>query len=210
MISLNEAMFDASKAKWFDKITCLWLVSFIAIVFLVSAYSGTADSSVLSETNQRIECHQSALFSIAIREGTDNYIDVLCLKSEFLKGNCFYDSVNALFERKNLEETFFLDFKYPYLLLDAGTGPDPRVLTVIDVSKNRSILDTAYSSPAEFVDSDKIKFWTERKDSSFLKCKEFEKRQADGLGCAVDDEVMFDLRKHTFNKTGKSRCAPRQ
>lgn len=187
------------------KCTCN-LVFLLPLLLLIN--SNASDQTQQPVINQITECFRKDSVSIIIRDGTDNYIDIIVAKSNYFNGKCIYDSVHAIFESKQNWETFYLDFKYPYLFLDSGTGPDPRGLTIIDVILQKTVLSTGYSDPIEFIDSSTISYWSERNDTE--KCEECAKWAAQGLGCAIEDKVLYNFRTQTITTTKESRCASRQ
>lgn len=125
--------------------------------------------------------------------------------------SCIYVKEKSDVEILNHESAnFVLALEGKYLLLDSGTGPDPRGLLVYDLEKQKEIFSDKYSQPVE-VGNLAVSYWTEssvkaNKDN----CPDFLKYQSYGGSSAIDKHVKLDLSTLVKKDLGETKCNYRQ
>ncbi len=114
------------------------------------------------------------------------------------------------FEIKNEGAEYFLALEGDFLILDSGTGPQPRGLIIYDLKERTKIFSDRYSRPIS-VSNNTIDYWAETQEKVTKEnCLELATYEAQGLGAAIEAHVILNL--STFNKheLGDKRCASRQ
>ncbi|MCA9357864.1 hypothetical protein KC902_01245 [Candidatus Kaiserbacteria bacterium] len=97
-----------------------------------------------------------------------------------------------------------------HLLVDSGTGPAPRGLTVYDLLTETKVFDDSYLGPVGIKDG-QVTYWTtSATEASESNCPEYSEINNNYLTPAIDDHVMLDLATLSKIKLGDSRCSARQ
>lgn len=125
--------------------------------------------------------------------------------------SCQYVKEASDFEKLNNESVqYIIALEGDYLILDQGTGPDPRGLTVYDLSQKSNAFVDSYSEPIE-VKNHAISYWTETSTKPTPKnCPELSKNSANSFESAIENHVTLDLLTLKKKERGEQRCSSRQ
>jgi hypothetical protein len=97
-----------------------------------------------------------------------------------------------------------------FLILDSGTGPDPRGLIVYDLNLRKKIYEGSYSKPVD-VQNNTVNYWAETtKIATEQNCPELKTWQNGGLEAAIDARVSLNLITLIKKESGEYRCSSRQ
>ena len=106
--------------------------------------------------------------------------------------------------------TYVLALENNFLLLDVGTGPDPRVLTIYNLNTRKGIYNDSYSQPVN-IQNNVIDYWTGTTTPVTQKnCPDFITWETRGLGTAIEVHVSLNLLTLTKTELGEYRCSPEE
>jgi len=106
----------------------------------------------------------------------------------------------------------YLETVYKNLLvLDSGTGPGPRGLSVYDLSKRETVFEGSYMSSSLEIEGSKLTYW-EPVDrlADVENCPVFEENVGYGLGSGFEERVTLELTTLLLERTGQVKCSARQ
>lgn len=159
-------------------------------------------------------CHESSRYMIV--EGSTGEVGTnFLVKYKRQKGEppvCKYVVNPGDFEIPNEEAEYFFGLQGNLLILDSGTGPDPRGLIIWDLSKKKKVYTGTYSGEEEEakIKPGYMEFWLETGRATDENCPKAKEWRANGLGAAIETWVRLDLSDFTVTKSSKTRCSPRQ
>lgn len=106
--------------------------------------------------------------------------------------------------------TFYLDAVGHYVLLDTGTAPPPRILSVLDLALGTTTYNGQYNRPIQVGDGT-FTFWQpiDTKPTA-ANCPDLAEWQAQGLGAGIERHVRLDLATLAITDLGEQRCSARQ
>ena len=123
---------------------------------------------------------------------------------------CEYKVEKGDFEIKNEWAEYTLALDNNFLILDSGTGPDPRGLIIYDLNLRKKVYEDSYSQPIN-IQNNTIDYWTgTTKPVTEQNCPDFKKWEEGGLGSAIDTHVSLNLLTLVKKELGEYRCSPRQ
>lgn len=97
-----------------------------------------------------------------------------------------------------------------FLITDNGTAPDPRGLTVFDLTKRAQVFADIYSKPLS-MDGMAVTYWVASGETPTAdNCPGLSEYQSNGLGAALETRVTLDLSALTKSISSEQRCAARQ
>lgn len=163
-----------------------------------------------AEADTKPVCHHSPLYLVVERETGGVGTDFIIKK----KGNKRHVScdltIDSLdFELKNERAEYFLAIQGDLLILDSGTGPDPRGLIIWNIESQKKVFSGSYSGPYT-VENGLMKYWLETEDATARNCPSLKKNAENGLGSVIETRVQLNLNDFTVKRSSKKRCAPRQ
>ncbi len=122
---------------------------------------------------------------------------------------CEYAVRDGDFEIKNEWAEYFLALQNNLLILDSGTGPDPRGLVIWNLENRKKVYSGTYSEPYE-VKPGYLEFWTETAKATEDNCPEKKEWEAGGLGAGIDTRVTLSLADFSVTRSSQTRCSSRQ
>lgn len=130
--------------------------------------------------------------------------------SENQNFDCKYVVEKGDFEIKNEWAEYALALENNFLILDSGTGPDPRGLVVYDLNLRKKIYEDSYSQPIN-IQNNIVDYWTgTTKPVTEQNCPEFKQWEEGGSGSAIDAHVSLNLSTLVKKELGEYRCSARQ
>ncbi len=124
--------------------------------------------------------------------------------------DCTYVAGNGDFEIKNEWAEYLLALENQFLILDSGTGPDPRGLIIYDLFQRKKAYTDTYSEPV-MVQNNTIDYWAPSSEKATENnCPQMKENEANGLGSAIDKHVSLNLLTLAKKDLGESRCDARQ
>ena len=105
---------------------------------------------------------------------------------------------------------YILALENNFLIIDSGTGPDPRSLIIYDLNTRKKIYNDSYSKPVD-IKNNTVNYWTGTATPvTDQNCPESKQWKAEGLGAAIDSYVSLNLPTLIKTALGEYRCSPRQ
>jgi len=124
--------------------------------------------------------------------------------------SCDYIVNHGDFEITGEFADYVLALENNFLILDEGTGPDPRGLVVYNLDTRTKIYQDSYSKPFD-VKNNTLYYWAVTTTPvTTQNCPDSQKWEQEGLGSAIDAYVSLDLTTLTKTDLGQYRCSPRQ
>jgi hypothetical protein len=158
-----------------------------------------------------VTCHTNSQFMIAEKSRNPNVgTDFLVMKN--MPGMpCEYTATSDSFEISNADEAdYFLALTGHYLVLDEGTGPDPRGLIVYDLNAKEKVYSGQYAKPFS-AEGDKLTFWLPTTDVPTAdNCPDLAQYTQNGLGAIIEAQTTLDLSTLSKVSLGEMRCEPMQ
>lgn len=181
-------------------LTRLGMLSAIALTTLVSA----------AVAGEKAVCHESPRYLIvegsAGRMGTSFLVKYKATEDTRLA--CEYVVKPGDFEIADDWPEFFLELQNDLLILDSGTGPDPRGLVIWDLKKQQQVYSGSYSDAK--IGPGHMEFWTETGKGTDANCPEEKEWRALGLETAIETWVRLSFSDFKLTKSSQTRCSPRQ
>ncbi len=166
-------------------------------------------SEALSDKN----CHDFPQYFVVEGEIPDSVGINLLIKyktSPEQKFPCTYSKDTNDFEIKNQFAEYYWGITDHFLILDSGTGPDPRGLIVYDLSTRKQVFEDQYSHPAT-IGNGTVDYWTPTKTKATKSnCSESTEYNSAGLGAIIESHVSLELTTLTKKDLGQTRCSPTQ
>jgi hypothetical protein len=178
----------------------------------VAEASGVEAAAPAAEADPGVTCYTSDRYHVAGREGENG------LGTDFLvrplppdePPPCAYAPGSDTWEIPNEWAEYFFALEGAFLVLDSGTGPDPRGLQVWDLDA-RQIAFGAAASDLWMPAPDTLAYWAEvSAPPDAASCPERAAYEARGLGAALEQEIRLALAGLVPRPTGAVRCSARQ
>ena len=105
---------------------------------------------------------------------------------------------------------YFLAFEGDFLILDIGTAPDPRILSIYDLNSRKEVYTDYYSKPI-VVENNTISYWNPIKEKvTEDNCPKLTEYTSMGLGAEIESHVLLSLNTFDKKELGEYRCRARQ
>lgn len=157
-------------------------------------------------------CKENNNYLVVIKGSETGVSDFLIKNKTTSNKNvaCSYNVDETDFELKNLEATYFLALTDNFLVLDIGTGPEPRGLIVYDLNTSRQVFTDQYSDLMS-VTNDNLNYWDSTSQLATVdNCPELNEYLSGGLGATIETKVSLNLNTLLKKELGELRCVPRQ
>jgi hypothetical protein len=154
-------------------------------------------------------CHESTRHLIV--EGSTGEVGTNFLvkhKSKRSQSACQYVVKPGDFEIKNERAEYFLGLQEDLLILDSGTGPDPRGLIIWDLKKRKKVYTGTYSEAR--IEPGYMEFWVETGGATEENCPDFKNWRKSGLGGGIETWARLSFTDFKLTKSSETRCSPRQ
>ncbi len=124
---------------------------------------------------------------------------------------CVYARGNANdIEFKAGEPQYYLALTDNFLILDSGTGPEPRGITAFDLIKKVGVYNGSYAKPVS-TSGDTITFWEPNSQKvTPQNCPQGNEWLSQGLSPIMESHVALDLKTLNKKDLGEYRCVPTQ
>lgn len=122
---------------------------------------------------------------------------------------CEYRVEPGDFEIRNEAAEYFMALQQDLLILDSGTGPEPRGLVIWNVAARRKVYAGSYAGPWALAGG-RLRFWLETGPATADNCPQAATWRAGGLGAAIETRVSLDLARFHLTRSAQTRCSPRQ
>lgn len=123
---------------------------------------------------------------------------------------CKYDVGKTDFEIKNQEMTNLLTMSDNFLVLDSGTAPLPRAISIYNLNTRKKVYSGLYSMPMNTY-KDTLTYW-EPTDIKITEenCPESKEWLKNGLGAHIESHITLDLTNLIKKELGEYRCSMEQ
>jgi putative hemolysin len=123
---------------------------------------------------------------------------------------CVYAPAEGDYVLSGLEATYIEALEGDFLILDNGTAPHPRGLSVYDLANKQEVYTDRYNQPTELADG-AFTYWQPTDTVPTVQnCPELANWQAGGLGAGIERHVSLDLATLKVTPLGETRCSARQ
>jgi len=113
-------------------------------------------------------------------------------------------------EFKNGTPQYFLALTDNFLILDSGTGPEPRGITAFDLIKRVGVYNGSYAKPVS-TSGDTITYWEPNNQKVTLaNCPQESEWLKEGLPPIMESHITLNLLDLTKKNLGEYRCVPTQ
>jgi hypothetical protein len=168
---------------------------------------------VVSAANaeEKAICHESPRYLI-VEGSTEEVGTNFLVKYKFDSSQAFqckYLVGDSDFEIRNELAEYFLSLQGDFLILDSGTGPDPRGLIIWNIKSRKKVYSGFYSEPYE-IKPGYMQFWTETKMATDENCPDRKKWESEGLGAVIETRVRLNFSDFNVVHSFQTRCSPRQ
>ena len=123
---------------------------------------------------------------------------------------CLFDIADGDIEISEDGPTYLLDMVGSYLILDHGTAPPPRGLSVYDIAAKHVIYEDHYNRPIAKGEGTFTYWQPIDTPATAENCPEMATWQVQGLGAGIEREVTLTLSDLTLAPSGAQRCTARQ
>jgi hypothetical protein len=177
-------------------------------------------------------CHDSAKYFVIEKNRTDSVGSDVLVKYKTSPNqhiDCAYFVDKSDYEILNGENgaQYFFAVTGNFLLMDNGTGPEQRELTIFDLNKRTQVFADEYTGTRDIgINGTLVQYWTTTPshtngvpiiDSSGTaepatqaNCPEFEQYRSDGLTPSIVAHVSLDLSTLVKTDSGQRRCDAQQ
>lgn len=170
-------------------------------VFITTSIATAAEKTV---------CHESPRYLII--EGSTGEVGThFLVKYKSEKGQapvCDYVPEADDFEIRNEDAEYFLGLQQDLLILDSGTGPDPRGLVIWDLKKREKVYTGNYSEAK--IEWGYMEFWVRTSDATDENCPQAKEWSDSGLEAQIETKVSLNLSNFKITKSLETRCSPLQ
>lgn len=172
-----------------------------------------AASSTQTSAPSAVNCTSSAQYFVISSDLTDSVGSNILVKYKTSPGQvipCVYTPASGDFELKDADAEYFFGLAGHFLVLDRGTGPEPRELIVYDLNSRQEVYSDQYSSPVIFATTT-ITYWTPVATKvTAANCPQLGEFSADDLGAEIESHVILNLPDLTETNLQEFRCSPTQ
>ncbi len=125
--------------------------------------------------------------------------------------SCEYNKSNGDLEiLDNESASYILALEGNYLLIDSGTGPDPRGLSVYDITKGKIVFSDKYSQPVD-IKNNSISYWAQSsEEANPINCPKYNEYKGFGGSAVITAHVSLNLSNLTKTDLGEKRCSYQQ
>ncbi len=124
--------------------------------------------------------------------------------------DCKYVVAKGDFEIKNEWAEYTLGLENNLLILDSGTGTDPRGLIIYNLDLRKKVYEDLYSEPVD-IKNNTISYWTEATEKATkANCPKLEEYEGYGGSAAIETHVSLDLSTFLKKDLGEHRCSYQQ
>lgn len=126
--------------------------------------------------------------------------------------SCNYEVEKNDFEIKNEWAEYTLALENNFLILDSGTGPDPRGLIIYNLDSRKKVYTDEYFEESVIIQNNTINYWSPTNQKATPEnCFKFSEYEKNGEGAeGIDSHVVLDLSNLSKKELGEYRCSPRQ
>lgn len=97
-----------------------------------------------------------------------------------------------------------------FLILDSGSGPEPRELIVYDLTNRKRVYTDHYSTPVA-INNNTITYWSpENTKPDETNCPKITEYTSYGLGAEIEARIVLTLSTLNKNNLGEYRCSATQ
>lgn len=121
---------------------------------------------------------------------------------------CDYVIEPGDFEIHNEDAEYFLALRGDLLILDSGTGPEPRGLIIWNLKQRAKVYSGIYADAT--LNDEYIEFWLPSAEASVKDCPEASEWLAGGLSATIETRVRLEFSDLEVQTSTQTRCMARQ
>ena len=189
-----------------------WVPKAVNAILKSEGYSVAAPAPAADASTPGVSCFDSPEYFAIQKDNADAPGSDIVIKKKSASDQqiaCAYSAAPGDFELKNLEAEYFLAFAGNFALIDGGTGPEPRGLTVYGISSRKQVFADQYAKPVT-EEGNVISYWSPSAEkATAANCPDIAQNASEGLQSIIELRVSVDLSVSAPVKkpTGEARCA---
>lgn len=160
-----------------------------------------------------IECEDSPSYFVVAKNNEGEPGQSILLKRKAAATQAFpceYAKAPGDLEMSISGPIYFLGITGNFLLLDSGTAPHPRGLTVYDITKEQDVYTDQYNVPTD-IEGDTFTYWQPAEvPVTVSNCPDLVEWTKNGLSGSLERHVSLDLTTLKVKDLGQTRCSARQ
>lgn len=155
-------------------------------------------------------CHDTSDYRV-IEAPTENVGTHFLIKYKTVTSpdpECRYVVADGDFELRNEDAEYFLGLTGDLLILDSGTGPEPRGLIIWNLHTRTKVYSGRYADAS--LEASAMTFWIESGAATDANCPEAAEWRTSGLGAVIETRVRLDFGDFKLTRSSATRCQARQ
>lgn len=182
----------------------------IGVVFGAWLYFGPASQESATVSEPGVVCKEFPGYVVITRERGAAVGEDILVKRTSGTVPCAYKKVEGDFELADESATYVLSIIGDALLLDEGTAPPPRGLSVYNLTTGSLVYSGQYNTPVE-EGVDTFTFWQPIAATPTAKnCPDLANLESMGLGAGIETRVALNVKTGAVTDLGETRCSARQ
>ncbi len=169
-------------------------------------------AQILSKNDIDTQCNENNKYYVISKDisgSGENRLLIKYKKDYTQQVACAYNIGKTDFEIKG-EFQNFLALTDNFIILDAGTGPEPRGLIVYNLNTRKRVYDDSYGKPV-LTQGDTVTYWSPiAEKATKANCSKFDEWTAQGLPPIIEAHVTLNLLDLTKKDLRENRCVPTQ
>jgi hypothetical protein len=168
-------------------------------------------AAALAATPQSVKCTENESFIVSARDGADVGSQIIVRKKSdpHAKIKCaFSPQPSDYIAAKNGEAKYVLSLQGNFLILDQGTGPSPRGLSVIDLPRRKQVWSGEYydEEAGVRVEPQGIIFWRALGEAKPADCPDYRKITAQSFTPILVVKGILGFSDFRFKPTSAKKC----
>jgi hypothetical protein len=168
-------------------------------------------AAALAATPQSVKCTENESFIVSARDGADVGSQIIVRKKSdpHAKIKCaFSPQPSDYIAAKNGEAKYVLSLQGNFLILDQGTGPSPRGLSVIDLPHRKQVWSGEYydEEAGVRVEPQGIIFWRALGEAKPADCPDYRKITAQSFTPILVVKGILGFSDFRFKPTSAKKC----
>jgi len=169
-------------------------------------------TDMIAQNDPQVTCHFVGAYEVVVRTrtsevGSDILIKHVTPSEEHI---CAYVKESGDVELPDMGPLYYRSLVGKNLVLDIGTAPYPRILSIVDVETAREVYRDSYNAPLDISDTS-IRYWEPQTVVPTVgTCPDLSAYQKNGLGAGIEEYVSLSLTTYATSSVGESRCTARQ
>lgn len=192
----------------------VFVVAVVAALALVYLVPETPAPAITESEPSGISCYETDTHIVVVRDKVEAVGQDMLIKKKAAPQDalpCAYTPQAGDIELSGPDAAdYFLAAEGEFLLIDSGTAPPPRGLTVLNMNTGDVLYTDQYNRPLDVADGS-VTYW-QPVDTvpTAQNCPDLAQLQSNGLGAGIERHVSLSLDGMELTDLGEERCSARQ